>query len=209
MSETKKELRWFSIMDYEKEARYLSRMHQKGWKFKRVTMPGIYTFEKCEPEKVIYQLDYNLEGMTKAEGHSYVAAKLNGAGCTQTVFEDNALEAILNAANGTPRMINKLCNASLLVGNSSNLNIITADAVMQAIEAQWEGYLALPPVTLGDTLLLANELSPVTSPLYEIGTIRNGGSAPIIDSVIDEQTLSGILAESAAEVESLTVALRF
>ena len=26
MSETKKELRWFSIMDYEKEARYLSRM---------------------------------------------------------------------------------------------------------------------------------------------------------------------------------------
>ena len=34
MSETKKELRWFSIMDYEKEARYLSRMHQKGWKFK-------------------------------------------------------------------------------------------------------------------------------------------------------------------------------
>ena len=63
MSETKKELRWFSIMDYEKEARYLSRMHQKGWKFKRVTMPGIYTFEKCEPEKVIYQLDYNQEGM--------------------------------------------------------------------------------------------------------------------------------------------------
>ena len=61
-------------------------------------------------------MNYNLEGMTKAEGHSYVAAKLNGAGCTQTVFEDNALEAILNAANGTPRMINKLCNASLLVG---------------------------------------------------------------------------------------------
>ena len=28
MSETKKELRWFSIMDYEKEARYLSRMHR-------------------------------------------------------------------------------------------------------------------------------------------------------------------------------------
>ena len=35
--------------------------------------------------------------------------------------------------NVAPRMINKLCNASLLVGNSSNLNIITTDAVMQAI----------------------------------------------------------------------------
>ena len=87
-----------------------------------------------EPFRQRIVMNYNLEGMTKAEGHSYVAAKLNGAGCTQTVFEDNALEAILNAANGTPRMINKLCNASLLVGNSSNLNIITADAVMQAIQ---------------------------------------------------------------------------
>ena len=86
-----------------------------------------------EPFRQRIVMNYNLEGMTKAEGHCYVAAKLNGAGCTQTVFEDNALEAILNAANGIPRMINKLCNASLLVGNSSNLNIITADAVMQAI----------------------------------------------------------------------------
>lgn len=78
-------------------------------------------------------MNYNLEGMNKTEGHDYVIAKLKGAECTQTTFEDNALEAILNAANGTPRMINKLCNASLLIGNSSNLNIITADAVMQAI----------------------------------------------------------------------------
>ena len=31
--------------------------------------------------------------MTNAERDSYVTAKLNGAGCTQIVFEDNALEA--------------------------------------------------------------------------------------------------------------------
>ena len=78
-------------------------------------------------------MNYNLEGMSKAAGLTYVEAKLRGAGCTQTVFETNALEAILNASNGTPRMINKLCNASLLVGNSSNLNIINTEAVMQAI----------------------------------------------------------------------------
>ena len=55
------------------------------------------------------------------------------AGCTQTVFEDAAIEAILNAADGTPRVINKLCNASLLIGNSNNLNIINTNAVMQGI----------------------------------------------------------------------------
>ena len=59
MSELKKEFRWFNIMDYKKEETYLSKRHQKGWKFKKVTFPGIYTFEKCEPENVIYQLDYN------------------------------------------------------------------------------------------------------------------------------------------------------
>ena len=78
-------------------------------------------------------MNYNLEGMTKTEGHDYIITKLKGAGCTQTVFEKNAIEAILNAANGTPRMINKLCNASLLFANSSNLNIITAETAMQAI----------------------------------------------------------------------------
>ena len=78
-------------------------------------------------------MNYNLEGMSKMEGHAYVTVKLIGAVCSQTIFEENALEAILNAANETARMINKLCNASLLVGNSSNLNIITTDAVMQSI----------------------------------------------------------------------------
>ena len=86
-----------------------------------------------EPLRQRIVMNYNLDGLSKEEGRAYVLEKLKGAGCMQTVFEDNALEAILNAANGTPRMINKLCNASLLIGNSTNLNIITADAVMQAI----------------------------------------------------------------------------
>ena len=100
-------------------------------------------------------------------------------------------------------------NAEAKIGRAILTRLAVSDTVLQAIEAMWEGYLALPPVTLGDTLLLANDLAPVSSPLYESGTIRNGGSAPIIDSVIDQETLSSILAESAAEVESLTAALRF
>jgi type II secretory pathway predicted ATPase ExeA len=86
-----------------------------------------------EPLRQRIVMNYNLDGLSKDEGRLYIQEKLKGAGCTQTVFEENAIEAILNAANGTPRIINKLCNASLLVGNSTNLNIITSDAVMRAI----------------------------------------------------------------------------
>ena len=86
-----------------------------------------------EPLRQRIVMNYNLDGLSKEEGRGYIQEKLKGAGCMQTVFEDSAVEAILNAANGTPRMINKLCNASLLIGNSTNLNIITSEAVMQAI----------------------------------------------------------------------------
>lgn len=45
MKDVKKEFRWFSITEYEKEAEYLRRRHKEGWKFKNVTYPGIYIFE--------------------------------------------------------------------------------------------------------------------------------------------------------------------
>ena len=63
MKEIKKEFRWFFITEYEKEAEYLRQLHKEGWKFKNVIFPGIYTFEKCEPQDMIYQLDYNPDGV--------------------------------------------------------------------------------------------------------------------------------------------------
>ncbi|MFQ9702061.1 MAG: hypothetical protein ACLR0U_06410 [Enterocloster clostridioformis] len=86
-----------------------------------------------EPFRQRIVMNYNLEGMTKTEGHSYIIEKLNGAGCKQTVFEENALGGNPQCRQWHSRMINKLCNASLLVANSSGLNLITSDAVMQAI----------------------------------------------------------------------------
>ena len=80
-------------------------------------------------------------------------------------------------------------------------------AVMSAIEELWVGMRALPPETLGDTLLLANDLSPVGSPLHERPGATTHQSASTIDFVIGEGTLNSILAESAEEVKSLTVAL--
>ena len=78
-------------------------------------------------------MNYNLEGLSKEEGQCYIREKLKGAGCNQTVFEDAAIEAVLNAADGTPRLINKFCNAAMLIGNSHRADIITSDIVMQAV----------------------------------------------------------------------------
>ncbi|PKO87751.1 MAG: histidine kinase [Betaproteobacteria bacterium HGW-Betaproteobacteria-10] len=100
-------------------------------------------------------------------------------------------------------------HAEAEIGRAILHRLAIPEPVISAIESMWEGYLALPPVSLGDTLLLANDLSPVASPLYETHESKNPSEAPVIDSIIDQKTLSNILDESAAEVESLTAALRF
>lgn len=65
---TKKVWKTFSIFAYEKEQAYLRKMHNAGWKLRRISGLNLYTFEACEPEDVIYQLDYNPQtDMDKAE----------------------------------------------------------------------------------------------------------------------------------------------
>jgi HD-like signal output (HDOD) protein len=79
--------------------------------------------------------------------------------------------------------------------------------VLEAIEAMWNGMRALPPETLGDTLMLANDLAPLDSPLHVRAGATTRQSAATIDFVTGDGTLASILAESAEEVKSLTAAL--
>ena len=50
--------KYFLLYEYEKEEQYLAKMHAKGWRF--VDTNGfLYTFEKCEPEQVVYRIDFS------------------------------------------------------------------------------------------------------------------------------------------------------
>ena len=51
-------IRIFTIADYEEEENWLRGQHKKGWKLVKMTPPMFYTFESCEPEDVIYRLDF-------------------------------------------------------------------------------------------------------------------------------------------------------
>ena len=67
--------RIFTIADYEREALYLRKMHAKGWKLRKVSYSILlfavkYTFEKCQPEQVSYQLDFY--PMKKSDRASYL-----------------------------------------------------------------------------------------------------------------------------------------
>ena len=67
--------RLVTIADYEREAVFLGEMHSKGWKLRKVSYSILlfvvkYTFEKCQPEQVSYQLDFY--PMKKSERASYL-----------------------------------------------------------------------------------------------------------------------------------------
>ena len=75
MMEKKVVYRISTIADYDREALYLGEMHAKGWKLRKVSYSNLvvavkYTFEKCQPEQVSYQLDFY--PMKKSERASYL-----------------------------------------------------------------------------------------------------------------------------------------
>lgn len=78
--------------------------------------------------------NYELKPLGKEETISYINEKLKEAGSHMEVFEKNALEAIAGASNGVPRMIDKISNQALMIGNVINQNIITSETIMKTVE---------------------------------------------------------------------------
>ncbi len=86
-----------------------------------------------EPLRQRITMNYHLDGLTKEEAKTYVTSKLRGAKCFTTLFSEDALEGVINTANGMPRMINKICSACLLIAHNQSLNEINNDVVMLAV----------------------------------------------------------------------------
>ncbi len=95
----------------------------------------------------------------------------------------------------------------VIIGRAVLSNLKLPSEVNSAVEALWYGLRAMPPETLGDTLLLANELSRTHSPLDTRGDSETNRCESEIDFVVGEGSLQSILEESEEEVQTLSAAL--
>ena len=86
-----------------------------------------------EPLRQRITMNYTIESLSKEEAMDYIHQMIRGAGSHQTVFDTNALEALVNTANGVPRTINKYCDKCLLVANNMNKNTVDIDVVTEAV----------------------------------------------------------------------------
>ncbi|KHD13994.1 ExeA family protein [Clostridium butyricum] len=86
-----------------------------------------------EPLRQRVTMNYNIDNLSKPASKEYVISKLNGTKCTNNVFDETALEAIANVSNGVPRIINKICDSSLMIGDTKKEITINSDIVMLAV----------------------------------------------------------------------------
>lgn len=98
-------------------------------------------------------------------------------------------------------------SAEAIIGRAVLANLLLPQPVVDAVEALWYGMRAMPPESLGDTLLLANDLAATPSPLDLRLDAGQQQYPSEIDFVVGDGTLADILKESQAEVSTLAAAL--
>lgn len=67
-----------------------------------------------------------MSGLTRNEADDYLKSRLKAAGCDREIFTGEAIDALMNLSQGTPRLLNRLCDMALLVGYSDQIETIGA-----------------------------------------------------------------------------------
>ncbi len=92
---------------------------------------------------------YHLLPLTQAESEYYIQHRLNVAGASFPLFERNALIQVFKNSQGIPRLINLLCDRSLLCAYTQNSLKVSAKMVKKASD---EITLSVPNLSLGRML---------------------------------------------------------
>lgn len=78
-------------------------------------------------------MNYTLNSLNQEDTRTYIESRLHQAGSTQTVFDEQAVQTIINASNGVPRIINKICDMCLIIGDAQRSEIITSEITLAAV----------------------------------------------------------------------------
>lgn len=76
---------------------------------------------------------YNVEALSMEESVKYITSKIKEAGASEQIFTEQAIRAIASYSSCIPRIISRVCDTSLMIGNKLNKNIIDEDVTLMAI----------------------------------------------------------------------------
>ncbi len=81
-----------------------------------------------------------LHALTRDEVIEYIQGQLAGAGATRRVFSEDAYQAVYEASDGIPRVVNQICDHTLLLASVGGVNDIQAAGIAEA----WTDLQQLP-----------------------------------------------------------------
>lgn len=85
-----------------------------------------------EPLRQRISTQYQIIGMEEKEIEPYITHKLESSGRSATLFEASAITALKNSALGSMRRLNTLVTQALIIGESKELQSISADIIFLA-----------------------------------------------------------------------------
>jgi len=81
-------------------------------------------------------IDYHLEALDQEETAEYIRHRAIKSGGSQQLFDDAACRLVYQYSDGIPRLINRICDLSLVYGFTESKKIIDADLVEAVTEDQ-------------------------------------------------------------------------
>jgi len=119
------------------EIRVLSNLETNRSKLLQIVLVGQLNLIDLLKQPQLKQLDQRvslravLTPLGRMDLEAYVIHRLSVAGETggQVAFEDRALDVVLRASGGVPRLINLICDRGLMIGAQSGARVITTHMI--------------------------------------------------------------------------------
>jgi general secretion pathway protein A len=92
------------------------------------------------------RLRFHLSTLTQAEMRAYIQHRLEVAGAgDRQIFTEDTFAELFRYTGGVPRLINTLCDTSMMAAYTASHDTVTADDIKEAVEElQWVEYAARP-----------------------------------------------------------------
>jgi len=77
-------------------------------------------------------INYAFTGLSKNEMDGYIDSRLKSCGVRESMFAENAIEALWGCCGGSPRVVNSIAEKCLIISAQKNLKRIDTEVVMLA-----------------------------------------------------------------------------
>jgi general secretion pathway protein A len=134
------------------EIRLLSGVETTKEKVLRIILAGQPELnEKLDAPELVQltqriRLRFHLTTLTQPEMRAYIQHRLEVAGGSdRQIFAENTFPDIFRYTGGVPRLVNTLCDTSMMAAYTASRDLVTLDDIKEAVEElQWVEYAARP-----------------------------------------------------------------